>query len=104
MVSHQLGPVVLLPQPDDDGAAVVLGVDGAVDVDGVPRPGGDLAGETDLVVSCCERFKIFIILSLLIFNWEKCYQTLAITYPVIKPGRRLSGRDIKISSQLSTRT
>ena len=52
MVSHHLGPVVLLPQPDDDGAAVVLGVDGAVDVDGVPGPGRHVAGEQELEVPC----------------------------------------------------
>ena len=52
MVSHHLGPVVLLPQPDDDGAPVVLGVDGAVDVDGVPGPGRHVAGEKELEVPC----------------------------------------------------
>ena len=52
MVSHHLGPVVLLPQPDDDGAPVVLGVGGAVDVDGVPGPGRHVAGEKELEVPC----------------------------------------------------
>ena len=52
VVSHHLGPVVLLPQPDDDGAPVVLGVDGAVDDDGVPGPGRHVAGEQELEVPC----------------------------------------------------
>ena len=70
IVSQHLRPVLMLPQPDDDGPLVVVRVDGAVDVDGVPRPGRDLAGETDPVVSC--QVDISELLEILYYNALYC--------------------------------